>query len=686
MSHYKKAFGETEAASFRGQRSRSFLELFPKAYRACLDNPWPLLLFVLGAVVRTVYLGSLPAGLNQDEASIGYDAYAIMHYGIDRNGVRLPVHLISWGSGQNALYAYLSMPFIFLFGLTPLSVRALSLVMGLLGMIFFYLSMKQLFPSRAAGSFAMFFIAINPWHIMMSRWALESNLYPTLILIAFFCLLKSFQASKWSYGFTFIMAISLYAYGTAYFFVPVFAICAAILLLYSKVLKFRTLVWNAALFVLLALPVLLFIVINHYGFQEIGTKLFTIPKLTMPRVEQISSVFGGQLLQTASGNFGAFIRLMRSGSDGLPWNSIAPYGYAYPIALPFAALGLIVLIYGLYQRGRDGLKYLAVLLWLGTAVLMAFITAVNINRINIIFYPLVLLVAAAVFWLYRKLKPVGILSAAAFAVMFAFFTNTYFRDFPGDIGPAFYDSLGEAIQYASEATGGRVYVTDKVNMPYIFVLFYEKINPHDFLDSVKYSNPGEAFQEVASFGRYSFGAPGLEPGQTAYVYGNNEALPAVAGGHTITRFTNYSVLIYNNTEGMAASDVEGVQAEIPNGGFEEGTSSWSFSEGAGVAGNNPYAGAQHAYLDLNTGGSITQTFTARTGIYRLTAMVSAGGTGGRIGIRVNGSLRAEAELTAGDEYHPVVLPDAALKQGEQAEIYITGGDGWINIDEVRLER
>ncbi|MNY54490.1 hypothetical protein D3C86_1903710 [compost metagenome] len=53
---------------------------------------------------------------------------------------------------------------------------------------------------------------------------------------------------------------------------------------------------------------------------------------------------------------------------------------------------------------------------------------------------------------------------------------------------------------------------------------------------------------------------------------------------------------------------------------------------------------------------------------------------------MNGSVRAEAELTAGDEYHPVVLPDASLKQGEQAEIYITGGNGWINIDEVRLER
>ncbi|OKP80506.1 hypothetical protein A3844_27300 [Paenibacillus helianthi] len=659
---------------------------FQKVYRSCKDNPWPLVLFVLGAIVRTVYLGSIPSGLNQDEASIGYDAYAILHYGIDRNGVHLPVHLIAWGSGQNALYAYLSMPFIGLFGLTPLSVRALSLVMGLLGMIFFYLCMKRLFPSRAAGIIAMFFIAINPWHIMMSRWALESNLFPTLILIAVYCLLRSFQNPKWTYSFTVILAISLYAYGTAYFFVPVFAICAAFLLLYSRAMKFRTLGWNSILFVLLAVPILLFIVINHYGLQEIGMKLFTIPKLTMPRVEQISSVFSGQLLQTASGNFSSFLQLMRSGSDGLPWNSISPYGYAYPIALPFALLGLIVLVYEFFRRGREGFVHIVVLLWLGIAVLMALITDVNINRINIIFYPLIMLVAAAVFWLYQKLKPAGIVAVLAFAVMFGFFTNTYFREFPKNIGPAFYDSLGEAIQYASEATSGSVYVTDKVNMPYIYVLFYEKINPHDFLDSVKYINPGDAFQRVASFGRYKFGAPDTQPGQKAYVYGNNEPVPAVNGGYTITRFTNYSVLIYNHTEGMNAADVEGVQAEVPNGGFEEGAASWNFSAGTGVAHNNPYSGVSHAYLNIGSDTSILQTFAAKTGIYKLAAMVSAGGSRGRIGIRVDGAVRAETELTAGDEYHSVVLPDASLKQGEQAEIYITGGNGWINIDEVRLER
>ncbi|KUP26414.1 glycosyltransferase family 39 protein [Paenibacillus sp. DMB5] len=659
---------------------------------SCKNNPWPLLLFVLGAIVRIVYIGSVPPGLNQDEASIGYDAYAILHYGIDRNGIHLPVHLIAWGSGQNALYAYLSMPFILLFGLTPLSVRALSVIMGLAGMVFFYLIMRRIFPSRAAGIAAMFFIAINPWHIMMSRWALEANLFPTLILIAVYFLMRSVQSadSRWTYAFTAVLALSLYAYGTAYFFVPVFAAGTAILLLYCRVLKVRTLAWNTLLFVLLSLPILLFIVINHYeGLQAIATPLLSVPKLTMPRVEQISSVFGGQLLQTAAANFREFLSIIWSGSDGLPWNSLSWYGYAYPLALPFALIGLIVMASTAWKNRRKGAEQGIILLWLLSAVLMAFITTVNINRINIVFIPLVMLTAAGFIWLYSRIKMVAVLSAAAFTVMFGLFISEYFGEYPDRIGPSFYESAGEAIQYASGHTTGNIYVTDEINMPYIFVLFYERISPHDFLDSVVYSNPGGAFQQVSSFGRYRFGRYDVLEGNSAYVVSNHSGVPAAAAGdYTVKQFANYTVIITGDYTAEEVPLNTAVNNELTNGGFEEGPAGWKFSAGTGVAGNNPYSGHSLAYLDAGVDKTVSQAFTVQSepGEYALTVMASAGGSGGKIGLLVNGSLQAEAELTAGDAYHEIRLPAVALEQGDHAEIIITGGNGWINIDEVRLER
>ncbi|MRN55581.1 glycosyltransferase family 39 protein [Paenibacillus monticola] len=662
-------------------------------YNYIKRNPWPLLLFLLGAVIRILYLGSIPPGLNQDEASIGYDAYAILHFGMDRNGVHLPIHLIAWGSGQNALYAYLSMPFILLFGLTPMSVRAVSLIMGLVGMVIFYLMARQLFVSRGAGLAAMFFIAINPWHIMMSRWALESNLFPTLILLAVYFLLKSLVSSKWSYGFSMMLALSLYAYGTAYFFVPIFALGTLILLLYRRVINFRTVLWNIALFILLALPILIFIIINRMKLPGVETPLFSIPRLTMPRMDQVSSVFSGQIVHTALSNFNEFIKLLLSGSDGLPWNSISPYGYAYPIALPFALIGLMVLIKAVRNRDQWGTGQAVILLWLLVAVLMTFITDVNINRINVIFYPLVLLVVAGFMWLSHKLRAIGILSAAVFSLFFILFTTFYFRDFPQNIGPAFYESIGEALHYASEESTGKIYVTDEVNMPYIYVLFYERINPHDFLKTVNYVNPGDAFQKVASFDRYVFGYPNIVSGESAaYIFGNGDSIPAESENYTIKRFANYTVVIAKSTAAGAISssdpaEPESMLSDFVNGNFEEGKSGWRFTEGTGVATNNSYKGSYLGYLDLGTGTSITQFFlTKESGEYKLSAMVSAGGEGGRMGIRTKDTVLAEAEITAGDAYHALTLPAFRLDQNQQAEIYITGGTGWINIDEVKLER
>ena len=69
-----------------------------------------LSLLFLGAALRLLGLGFFPPGLNQDEASTGCDAWGLLVSGMDRNGDGWPVLFTSWGSGQNALYAYVLLP------------------------------------------------------------------------------------------------------------------------------------------------------------------------------------------------------------------------------------------------------------------------------------------------------------------------------------------------------------------------------------------------------------------------------------------------------------------------------------------------------------------------------------------------------------------------------------------------
>ena len=71
---------------------------------------------IISAALRLIALSDLPAGMNQDEASIGYDSWAIANYGVDRNGYHNPVYPVAWGAGHDPFYMYAASLFIKLFG------------------------------------------------------------------------------------------------------------------------------------------------------------------------------------------------------------------------------------------------------------------------------------------------------------------------------------------------------------------------------------------------------------------------------------------------------------------------------------------------------------------------------------------------------------------------------------------
>lgn len=510
------------------------------------NHSFAVVLFVIGTVSILYQSGMIPPGLNQDEASIGYDAYAILHYGIDRNGMSMPVHLIAWGSGQNALYAYLSMPFIYLFGLNVWSVRAAGMLLGLLSLVLLYAIGKRLFETERGALIVLFLGVVSPWHMMMSRWALESNLFPTLALLAFYFLLKGLEKNNWHWfaAFSVAMALCLYAYGTAYLFVPVFCGLAAALLLHFKKLKPFSLLLYGGILTILALPIAGFVWINRFDGASVVTPLFSIPKLTVPRVEEISSLFSGQGLTALWHNAKSFLTLFLTGQDGLLWNAIPPYGYLYPIAIPFILIGIVYSFQLVLQSKSIG--HALLLSWLAAALLVALVTEININRINIIFYPILLFAAGSIVPLWQRWRLAAITAIISFGLFFTAFATYYFTSYSEKLSTAFFESFGEAIAYASDKTDGTVYVTPSVNMPYIYVLFYERIDPRDFAASVVYGNPGGAFQQVTSFGRYRFHYEEPQFGEAAaYVYASSEvnAEQMEQNGYQVKRFKHYTVVV-----------------------------------------------------------------------------------------------------------------------------------------------
>lgn len=186
------------------------------------------LIFIIGIIVRLVCIDVLPKGLNQDEVSSGYEAFSILNEGVDRHNKSFPVQFIAWGSGQNVLYSYIMTIFIAIFGNSVLAIRLPMAIVGCISLFIFYQLLKRNINKKVA-LIGLFFFAICPWHIMKSRWGLESNLFPDLILWAVFFILEALRNKKMRFlyiGFV-ILALSGYAY--RYFIFLFASICNTII-------------------------------------------------------------------------------------------------------------------------------------------------------------------------------------------------------------------------------------------------------------------------------------------------------------------------------------------------------------------------------------------------------------------------------------------------------------------------
>ena len=492
--------------------------------------------------MRTYAFGDIPPGLNQDEASIGYDAYATLHYGVDRNGFHFPVHFKTWGAGQNALHGYLSMPFILLFGLSSFSVRFVDMVFGVLALFIFYLFVKEISGKNTA-LVATFLLAISPWHIMLSRWGLETNVFPPIFLLGNFFLIRSLKKNGYLPFSFFLFAICLYTNCTAFFIVPLFILAASSYLIYHKKIKLKWMLLSFLVLLIFSLPAFLFIIVNNYQLGSIETPFLSIPQLTAPRWKTTSTIFSDQILEKYPFHFMVFTNFIINQNDGHISMDIPPYGFIYPLSLPFALLGLIILFKDWNLRMFN--KCAFVIFWFLLSIVLAGLIFAIGYRINIIFFPLIFFTAVGIIYIKKMDRSIFFLIIAGYLILFAMFAHEYFTSYPDMVGPPFFESLGDAINHASNITSGKICVTGQVNMPYVYVLFYRQFDPDKFISTVKYSNPGAEFRGVSSFDRYYFGLDYCESVTdiSAYVFHNSEANKFINGNFAITRFKYYSVAL-----------------------------------------------------------------------------------------------------------------------------------------------
>ena len=155
-----------------------------------------LLLLGLGTFLRFYQIGLVPNGLQQDEASIGYEAYCLANFGTDRNGYVYPVYPITWGSGGGSpILIYLNVITTKLFGSNVFALRFVPAFLGSLTLLLFYLLVRRIWNQKTALA-ALAVLALAPWHIILSRWSLDSNTMPFWLCLATLLFLYALHSQK----------------------------------------------------------------------------------------------------------------------------------------------------------------------------------------------------------------------------------------------------------------------------------------------------------------------------------------------------------------------------------------------------------------------------------------------------------------------------------------------------------
>src|SRR3989344_1346990 len=166
---------------------------------------WLIIFILLVAVILRLYnLGEFPNYLTPDEASLGYNAYSILHTAKDEYGTFLPLVFKSFGDYKPGLYVYLTVPYTAIFGLNEWSVRLPSAILGVLSVWLIYQITQLVFPHKhfkiknlqlEIGHFSALALSLSPWHIQFSRGAWEAQVSLTLTLMGIWLFLTSLTNS-----------------------------------------------------------------------------------------------------------------------------------------------------------------------------------------------------------------------------------------------------------------------------------------------------------------------------------------------------------------------------------------------------------------------------------------------------------------------------------------------------------
>lgn len=480
-----------------------------------------ILIVLVAAILRLYKLESYPVSLSWDEIAIGYNAYSIATTGSDEYGTKRPLLFKSFNDYKLPGYIYLDSIFVKYFGLSELSVRLPSAILGTIAVLFLYFFTKELFNNfqiRFRGQrldlplITTGIMAVSPWHLQFSRAAFEANAALTLILGGMTLLLYGLKNKLAALVSLPILATSIYFYYSPRIFIPMMLL--VFLLIFKKEINknLKYYLYGFVLSTLILFPITIQF-FSPQGFKRVReVSVFEERSLVVDYVDAraknrniVSSIFLNRripiVFETLHNYFSHFSPgFLFFGDDPNPRHRPAFHGNLYIFEIPLILLGIWILLKNKNQKAKYFL-----LAWLFLAPLPAAFAKESPHSLrSLLMLPsLVILSSLGVTAIFKR-RYLAVALAVIAIFFFISYLYSYFIIYP------LRDSLSWAYGYKQmfmevSRVGDnydRVIVTGHYWKPYIFYLFYNSIDPKIY----------QLVQNQQTIGKFRFGTTGWDMG------------------------------------------------------------------------------------------------------------------------------------------------------------------------------
>lgn len=476
-----------------------------------MNNKLLIVILLLASFLRFYKLASFPVSLSWDEAAIGYDAFSIAKTGHDQYGKKFPILFQSFNDYKLPGYIYVDSIFVKAFDLSEFWVRFPSAIFGTFAVFLIYLLFSKILDRKIALS-TSFLMAISPWHLQFSRAAFESNAALTIVLLGLTLIFYGFKNKISALLSIPALSLSLYFYYSPRIFAPLILIIIA--LVYKDKIAKNLKYFLAGTFTagLILIPIAL-MTLSAQGLKRVQeVSIFTDRSIIEPYVlakassqNPLAGIFLNRRIplafETLHDYFSHFSPgFLFFGDDPNPRHRSVFHGNLYTFEMPLLALGLWALL------KRKEKSKLFILSWLLIAPIPAGLAREFPHGLRaLLMLPAVLTLSGIGLTVALKLRFAKFMIPLALAIFVINYLFTYYIVYPKTSGSAWAYGYKQAFSQTSvlDSSYDRIIFTGSYWKPYIFYLFYNKIDPDTFAKN----------RSETKIGKYRFGVAAWDGGK-----------------------------------------------------------------------------------------------------------------------------------------------------------------------------